>query len=232
MNINNHAAAVLVFPSDTETSTLLTVYGAAYPAEVFANHYNALGGNAVQEISPRVTVLREIAEELGLKITVPDDDLTALLHLQITTPTQNTKQAMLMAEEYRHELYAQICRTLHGYKDFVAEVDGQQIKRKNNLRCIDSFFIARVQPSLFRKIDEELRRGNELVNEGFARIFTSQEITSSAVRGAWVTPAALEQCLQTKIPQYDWIRVHPIGVPRNSYKDYKTEFTYEHDPEK
>lgn len=231
MKIRHHSASVLILPETPHPEhVLLGVYTDDYAVACFRGHFQFLGGNALNDDSPLITLERELNGEIG---ETPED------HEQITEiigstqkVQQKTFQGKLVPKQKRLPFLEDVLSKREKHKDYLVTVQGDKIRRDTPLVYLCSIFIARINQSLFYNIAEEIKEGASIINEGRTGVFSLSELERGTVRGAWAYDAILHDVTRADIPQYDWLRAEPQGLPRDSYQAYKTQgFEYERDPE-
>ncbi len=94
----------------------------------------------------------------------------------------------------------------------------------------NSYFLSELPEGVIDVAEANLRRQKCLSPEGLVGVFTLDELVRDS-RGkfstAHITAPALNFCFGVKIPYpEEHLKVTPIGKPRNSYKDYLTDFEY------
>jgi|SRR3989344_4047803 len=235
--LRHHAASVLILPSGRERDdVLLAIYDNGYPVKAFRNHYNFIGGNTQKDASPLDTLKRELQEEFNSTST--DSTETAGSIFGLKSPQAYVRNDSYLAGrryvdlELMQELRNAVIKNIVTYNDFLVGLKKEYMDTEKDLKEITSVFLSEIDNELFNRIGLELKDGKQITNEGFARIVTSEELKSGNPRGAWGYSTMIGNILGIKVPEYDFIDVTSLNQkPKQSYKEYKSEFEYERNPE-
>ena len=231
--VHHHSAAVLIAPNGTLDSVLLGMYDETYPVKVFRNHYNLIGGNPHGDMSPLDTLKRELDEELNSSSVYSAETVGKIIgSREADVKTDYQTGRVYASPDKLNELKLEILKNVGGYRDYVVEIDKDQVKTDKDLIFILSVYLSRINRGLFNDIKMELKSGKQIVNEGNAVVATPEELASGKVRGSWGYSTIVGDILGIKVPEYGFVRATSLGtVPRNSFEEYKSDFLYERNPE-
>lgn len=81
---------------------------------------------------------------------------------------------------------------------------------------------------LFELVRGNLKSGKNFRNEGLSEIVSIDSLRNGDKLCAWGTGAILGEYLGTELPNSDWVESKVIGTPRESFKEYLDEFSYEY----
>ncbi len=233
--VRNHAAVTLIHPVEHSKDLVFGIYDDAYPVTAFTGHYTPVGGNANGHSSPLDTIIRELHEELQDE-HISEETIGAIANLKDKRSYALNESKKIgenaVSLNLRRAFRDAVIGSLTPLRDYFVNVDGSKINSKDkNRKFIYSFFVAGIDNALFYEIADELGKGLELRNEGLTRVIGESELKRGSFRGAWGAAAIVGDILRLDIPEYDWIHVEPLGNIRNSYQDYKKDFSYTIDPE-
>ncbi len=233
-NVRHHAAVTLIRPIDSTGDLIFGIYDEEYPVTVFIGHYVPIGGNANGHNSPLDTVTKELHEELQDE-HFSEETIGTLVNLRDKSAyTQKNFKIGEKAVSYdiRMEFRNAVVGNLTPLSDYLVSIDGIKVKAKEKeINFVSSFFCAEVTNPLFYEVANQLLAGKELRNEGLTKVINEAELKNGTIRGAWGASTIVGDILELNVPEYDWIRVECIGDIRDSYQDYKKDFSYARDPE-
>jgi hypothetical protein len=212
--VKYHAAGTLVLPENNTDRALVISYDRNYLFRMFSYHFKLLGGFSERDSSPQATINRECKEE-------------------VKKDRQSTSQRRYASRGLMDDLRREILNNSQEFGDFKIQIDENPISPPvKPYTYLLSAYVSSIDSPLFDEISCSLSERKQVTNEGLARIVTLDEFKDGKVRGAWGNASVVGKILEIVTPEYDFIKVDFFGNIRKSFKDYKTEFVYEMDPEK
>lgn len=226
--VNHHAGNLMVVCDETG-EVLTNQYDNTFPIVIFRNRINFLGGGKkLEDFSPESLVRREIQEEVYLKPNEAPDILVAQ-DAGVTT-FETPKITQFASQSEIDELRAYFLNNMYPHQDFLMDFSGFLIEGGPKLKspyAVFSIFRANLPIQIFnRVVRANLSQGKSLVNDGFLRITTLDELVSGNPLCAWATGKVLENYFGREIPSPQAITATPIGMPRTSFQDYLNDFEY------
>jgi hypothetical protein len=222
--VNHHAGNILI-ESEDSGRFLCNIYDNTHPIELFRGRLNFLGGGKNSEdISPIMTVQRELYEEFLISknkeldpATVQDSGKKYLL------PKINKMASLEDIEKVKKGIFENIIP----YQDFlitIKQIDkGPKLQNPN---ALFSTFYSKISKNLFDIIKRNIEINCSLVNDSFLRIVTTEELIEGNPLTSWACGRVFEYYLNKKIPNPENTIAKPLGEPKKTYSQYLDEFDY------
>jgi hypothetical protein len=214
-----HAASVLIMPKRLDRKYIVGVYDRTYPVEIFRGNFLFMGGNLKGDYSPLSLLTREISEELGLMETLQDKTVAG---------TKNPHKVVELDEknyaprDLREKLRNEVLDSTKGYADFFTRIDKNSIGTEEDVVAVISSYIAYIDKDLFDRVENEIKKGRQIVNEGELMVVKRDELVNGKIRGAWGYATILNDITGLTVPEYPFIEVSSLGEPpKNSFAAYK-----------
>lgn len=226
--LNHHAGNLMVVCDETK-EVLSNQYDATFPIVNFRKRINFLGGGKKPiDYSPESLVKREIQEEVYLKPNEAPDEAVArdagVKTFEVPTIREFASQSDI------DELRTYLLENMQPYQDYLMDLNGFLREGGPKLKspfAIFSIFSAKLPRELFERIVRtNLKQDRSLVNDGFLRISSLEELAAGNPACAWATGRILEGYFNTQIPNTEGITATPIGLPRACFQDYLNDFQY------
>lgn len=225
----NHHAGNLLIESEKTREVLTNQYDGTFPILLFRNRLNFMGGGKKpDDYSPEYLVRREINEEVSLtENEAPDSAVAQDAGVKtFETPTIREYAPESDINAFRESLL----QTMVPYQDFLMDFTGYINHAEGPTLffplLVFSVFHSRIPQELFEIARENINEGRSLVNDGFLRITSLDELVSGNPLCAWATGRVLEYHFNERIPNPEGITATPIGMPRDCFKDYLVDFEY------
>jgi hypothetical protein len=182
---------------------------------------NIIGGNPERGLvqkCPKDVLVREIKEEYD-PLFQREHPLTNQFGQKVAWA--NPEDIALIQKE--------LLQDLTPFQDFYVESTSFG-EGTASYQGIYSYFFSDISAEAIKVAESNLRRQKCLTPEGLTGVFTLEELESDS-RGqfstAHITAPVLNYRFGTNIPfPSEFLRVSPIGKPRDSYRDYLEEFEY------
>lgn len=234
--VNHHAVICIIMPKEKSflKYVMCNIYDESYSLRIAHHHFNFFGGNAKLDTSPLGTLKRELNEEICGSSKAKENlkDIIGPFNVSKIIFSKKINKKLIFYKDRKLFMNA-VLSNAKGIKDFITIIKGDKIGKNEDLIFLDSVFISKIDPNLFHKIALKLKNNYRLVNEGNVKVLTIEELRKGTVRGIWGRDLIFNYLFDEDIPCYDWVKIIPIvGKPRDSYKEYKTDFIYEKNPEK
>jgi hypothetical protein len=224
ISVNHHAGNIMV-ESEREGEFLCNIYDDTHPIPLCRGKLNFLGGGKSREdISPILTVRREINEEFSLSQNESLDEAT----LQDSGRTYDLPQIQKMASSSDIEFVKRsILENIVPYQDFLVDfkpIEGGPVLKVP--RAIFSVFHSQIPEEIFEIARRNLSSNKSLVNDGFLRIVNAKELVTGNPLTSWGVGRIFENYLGKTLPNLENMTAKPLGIPKESYREYLTEFDY------
>ena len=225
----NHHAGNLLIESERTKEVLTNQYDSTFPITLFRERINFMGGGKKpQDYSPELVVRREIQGEVSIEAENEADELVAqdagVATFEIPKITKYASNSDVDA------FRSYILDSMLPYQDFLMDFTGfksnPEAPKLKLPQAIFSIFYSRVDQDLFEMVRQNLQQGRSLVNDGFLRITSLDELVSGNPLCAWATGRILEYHFKMEIPNPEGIIATPMGNPRASFQDYLNEFSF------
>lgn len=225
----NHHAGNLLIESERTREVLTNQYDGTFPILLFRNRLNFIGGGKKpDDYSPEYTIRREINEEVSLSENEAPDSAVAQDAGVKTFETPII--ARYASREHIDAFRESLLQTMVPYQDFLMDFSGYKNHEKGPKLffplSVFSVFHSRIPQELFEIARGNLNEGRSLVNDGFLRITSLDELVSGNPLCAWATGRVLDYHFKLEIPNPEGITATPIGMPRDCFKDYLVDFKY------
>lgn len=203
LNIYSHCSVVVV-PSQSIDNFLLACYDKGYPLQEFRGCVNLLGGNIEKEDeSPAGILRREVDQEFWKE------------------PIKHNPAP----EAERKHLATAILKTASPLQDFLIRNPPTR-KDPHPRDALCSCYWADIPTGVFALARKHLLQNRRLLSEGYARIVTLKDLLSGKVRMAHCSALVLSWYLKRIVPNWMPANAIPLGMPRNSFLSYTTDFKY------
>jgi len=212
IKLNAHPSVVVVHFLD---DFLFSLYDEGYPKKAYRLSANNIGGNPEPyDVSPENLLIKEIAEEFD-----PNHPIEKPHVGKVDWASQ---------EDIRF-IRGGLLERIVPMQDFLVR-QPEVIEGGNNpYQGIYSAFYAEVSSLVIGCVDRNIQRGKNIPTEGIAGIYTLRQLENHP-RGefstAHITAHILNWKFGSKIPHPKQITAEPIGLPRNTYDDYLSDFEY------
>ncbi|GEM_PF-2622638 len=233
--VGHHSASVVIMPNDSSKRMLVTFYDNNYPVRIFRGHYITIGGTSDGDASPLANMQREARQEISSSYPLEDATAGRVIGTSEADVINHgyLKSRVYAPDEKISALREDVAGSAVGWKDYFVRVKKWPILRtdEGDLTYISSVFLSRIDAGLFDCIEEELKAGRQVVNEGYARVLNPEKDVMLGL-GAWGANTIVADVLGRPVREYNFINVERLhGGPRPSFADYKAEFAYDYDPE-
>ena len=212
----------LTIVQDSQKRFLMSVYDSGYrkgkgPYPLTAN---VIGGNPdinEDDKSPEEVLIREVKEEF-------DSDY------QIKNPQTNVFGQRVSWAPQKEIAYIRdaILDSIQPFQDFYVRAESF-CEGTSTYQGLYSYFKSLVPEKVIDLAISNIRRHKSLVTEGLVGVFTLGELESDSrkeLTTAHMTAPALNQLFDADIPYPPQLKAEPIGIPRNSFQDYLSDFEY------
>lgn len=214
-----HAASVLIMPKRSDKRYIVGVYDRTYPIEIFRDHFLFMGGNLKGDYSPLSLLTREISEELGLMATLQDETVNGKKNPRKIAEIDGKNYA---PRNLREKLRNEVLDFAKGYADFATRIDKTSIGTDEDVTAVISTYVAYVDNDLFDRIENEIKKGRQIVNEGKLMVVKRDELVNGKIRGAWGYATILNDITGLTVPEYPFVEVSSLGEPpKSSFEAYK-----------
>ncbi len=221
--IIRHASSVIIEAEKTG-ELLVSRYDETYPTKCFRGTINLIGGNYEKnDKSPLMILLREINQELSYDqryIKNREESLKNIIGEWM--PAQEIKS--FASESDISLIKNEIISKIIPYKDYLCSFPS--FEKKDEFCSLVSVFISKIKQDIFELARKNIKEGKSIKNEGFAAIYSIEDLVEGKLLCAWAAPCILSDYKHVKIPNPYNVKIKSIGKPRNSILDYINEFGY------
>lgn len=218
-SIDRHASVVLVH---YKNRLVTNQYDDTYPLEAYRKCINLIGGTPNKDDkSPLETLLRELAEEFRIETEQVKEFDPALVKTLGSGPPapQVTRFA---SESDIEQVKESIIRTLVPYRDVILGVPAYP--PRPTYKILFHVYAATISEEVVTTVRRNLDQHKSLVSEGFLRLTDLHEVQNGTIGTAWATGPVLGSFFKAKMPNPDGITAEEIGLPRESYNAYESDF--------
>ncbi len=221
--IRNHSSCVIIEAEKTG-EFLFNEYDHTYPIHYFRGAINFIGGNYKREDkSPLDVLLREIKEELSTNQDYINHKEKELKNLKRGwRPPEMIKS--FSSEKDISSIRNEIILKILPYKDYLWSFP--HIKEKKAFNSICSVYLSKINQNIFELVRKNLNESKNIKNEGFAKIYSLNDIKNKKVICSWATPCILSYYKDTILENPYDVKIKYIGKPRESMQNYTKEFIY------
>ncbi len=218
----SHHSSVVIIESENGNEFLVSIYDDTYTPKCFRGAINFLGGNHKSgDKSPFSILIRELKEELSIN----QDYIAQESNLEDLLFREKPQEINSFAPENDIEIIkSEIIANIIPYKDYL--LNFPSFEGRKPFSALTSAFISRTKQDIFELAKNNIRIGKSIKNEGLANICNIEEIIAGRYLCAWATGCALADYKNTNIPNPYNILAISIGQPKNSMKEYLSEFKY------
>jgi len=233
IEVGYQSAATVIFPEKGVGKMLLSVYDDGYPRKKYRGHFCFTGGTAAGDPSPRITLERELRAEFTSTVEREEENIGGMIYGAGT----HSAAGPFAAEEEMKRLREEIVKGTIPFGDYLVTVNHEALRRKPYIPHLASVFQSFIDQCAFELAEARLREGKRLVNEGYARVLSFDDVREGLVRGAWGYGKILQDILKGQgfvgeIPEYQFTPVEGLGPVLDSYAKYKSRGVYyKQDPE-
>ncbi len=223
----SHHSSVVIIHDENQVRFLLGKYDDTYPRASQRGKVKTVGGNYSPKRptnSPKELLDQELNEEFSIHEEKGNtEDLEHILGADFVGPAKRT----LFAPESDIRRLLDLGLLAQSYQDFIAEFPS--LDGKPAFSYVESVFVSTVPNDFMDVLEDHLRNGRSIRNEGDTVIVNIDDLLSGKILFAWGSGKMVEHYLGKNIPNPNGVRITPIGLPRDSFKEYKF-LTYQKPP--
>jgi hypothetical protein len=222
--VNHHAGNILI-ESEENGKFLCNIYDNTHPIELFRGRLNFLGGGKnLEDMSPLLTVKREIYEEFSILKNNELDAATiqdsggkySLPNISKRAPLEDIKKVR-----------KSILENIVPYQDFLITLKPNTKGPKlQSPKALFSVFYSKIPKDIFEIIKKNMDLDYSLVNDSFLKLVTADELIKGKPLTSWACGGVFEYYLKKKIPNPEKTIIKSIGEPEKLYSSYLNKFDY------
>jgi len=223
IKISRHCSAVIVKSSDNNLF-LFSQYDHTYPFKDFRGYINLIGGgrDIKKDNSPRETLEREINEEFS---NIIDENTDNFLYSLVGEYHNSAKIKQFSKTKEIFFIRDSILEEISPYKDFLIKIPPMG-KLKTPFFVIHSVFVSTISPDIFQEVYKNNNRKRRVVNEGLIKIINKKDLINGKFKTIFGVSYIMADFLEKKVPLSIEIFTVPIGLTKNSFKEYEKNFIY------
>lgn len=221
----HHHVGVTIIQAENMQEFLMGVYDNTYPHPTYRGRVNLIGGNnSPNDFSPQGLVERELKEEFSTYSAEKEFD-PSIKETIGTGPVPKIGRLIASGRDISL-LKNNILSNLVEYQDFLAVMP--EMEKRLPYNVLISVFSSIIDQEIFENARKNLNSGREVKVDGHSRITTIEELLKGEPLAVPAIGRVMEKYLNLKdrIPKPEKAGVYSIGFPRDSFKDYFSEFKY------